>query len=166
MRTFLKSIAIVLASLTFIATSLVPSMAEHPQMVMAGEIKIEKAWTRATPNGAKVGGAFLLVTNTGGEADRLIAASSDVAAKVEIHEMSMNDGVMKMQQLEDGLALPAGETVELKPGGFHIMMMGLNKTIAEGDMVQITLTFEKAGEVDVMFPAAPLGAPAMDHSNH
>lgn len=166
MRTFLKSIAIVMAALTFVATSTFPSFAEHAQMVMAGDIKIEKSWTRATPNGAKVGGAFLLLTNTGKEADRLIAASSDVAAKVEIHEMSMNDGVMKMQQLEDGLALPAGEMVELKPGGFHIMMMGLNQTIAQGDMVQITLEFEKAGKVDVMFPAAPLGAPAMDDSDH
>lgn len=163
MRTFLKTFAIVMAALTFVATSIAPSMAEHGQMVMAGDIKIEKAWTRATPNGAKAGGAFLLVTNTGGEADRLIAASSDVAAKVEIHEMSMKDGVMKMQQLEAGLEIAPGATVELKPGGFHIMMMGLNKTIAEGDMVGITLEFEKAGKVDVMFPAAPLGAPSMDH---
>ncbi|WP_424983708.1 copper chaperone PCu(A)C [Maritalea sp. S77] len=136
------------------------------EMVMAGDIKIEKAWTRATPNGAKAGGAFLLVTNMGDNADRLIAASSDVAAKVEIHEMSMKDGVMKMQQLEAGLEIAPGASVELKPGGFHIMMMGLNKTIAEGDMVHITLEFEKTGKVDVMFPAAPLGAPSMDHSKH
>ncbi len=136
------------------------------EVVMAGDIKIEKAWTRATPQGAKAGGAFVLVKNTGDAADRLIAASSDVAAKVEIHEMSMNDGVMKMQELENGLEIAPGETVELKPGGFHIMMMGLHKAIAEGDLVTISLEFEKAGIVEVMFPAAQLGAPAMDHSNH
>lgn len=166
MRNILKPIATIIAALTLVASFAFPSFAEHAQMVMAGDIKIENAWTRATPNGAKAGGAFLMVTNTGGEADRLIAASSEVAGKVEIHEMSMKDGVMKMQQLEDGLALPAGETVELKPGGFHIMMMGLNKTIAEGDMVRISLEFENAGTVDVMFMAAPLGAPSMDHSNN
>ena len=153
MRNILKPIATIIAALTLVASFAFPSFAEHAQMVMAGDIKIENAWTRATPNGAKAGGAFLMVTNTGGEADRLIAASSEV-------------GVMKMQQLEDGLALPAGETVELKPGGFHIMMMGLNKTIAEGDMVRISLEFENAGTVDVMFMAAPLGAPSMDHSNN
>lgn len=145
--------------------SFTPSFAEHPAIIMAGDIKIEQAWTRATPNGAKAGGAFLLVTNNGSEADRLIAASSEVAAKVEIHEMSMNDGVMNMQQLEAGLEIAPGETVELKPGGFHIMMMGLNKTIAKDDMITISLAFEEAGKVDVMFKAAPLGAPAMDHSN-
>lgn len=136
------------------------------EAVMAGDIKIEKAWTRATPEGAKAGGAFLLVTNKGGEADRLIGASSDVSSKVEIHEMSMVDGVMKMQELKDGLAIAPGETIELKPGSFHIMMIGLHKAIAEGDMVKINLEFEKAGKVDVMFPAAQLGAPAMDHSKH
>ncbi len=80
--------------------------------------------------------------------------------------MSMNDGVMNMQQLEDGLGIAPGASVELKPGGFHIMMMGLNTTIAKDDMITISLEFEKAGKVDVMFKAAPLGAPAMEHTDH
>lgn len=166
MRIFLKSVAIVAAALTLVATSVAPGFAEHAQMVMAGDIKIEKAWTRATPEGAKAGGAFVTLTNQGSEADRLLDVRSDVAAKVEIHEMSMNDGVMKMQRLEDGLALAAGATVELKPGSFHIMMMGLQKAIGADEMVNITLVFERAGEVDVMFPAAPLGAPSMDDTKH
>lgn len=133
---------------------------------MAGDIHIENAWTRATPNGAPAGGAFVTLTNNGKMADRLIGASSDVAKVVEVHEMSMDNGVMKMAHLKDGLVIEPGATVELKPGSFHLMMIGLHKAIAKGDMVKITLEFEHAGQVEVMFPAAQLGAPGMDHANH
>ncbi|MCF4099676.1 copper chaperone PCu(A)C [Maritalea mediterranea] len=166
MSKFLNPVGVLMTALMLIAATLSPSFAEHPKMVMAGDIKIEKAWTRATPNGAKAGGAFVTLTNQGEAADRLIDAKSDVAKNVEIHEMNMTDGVMNMQQLEAGLEIKPGETVELKPGSFHIMMMGLNQTIKVDEMISITLVFEEAGDVDVMFPAAPLGAPAMDHNNH
>jgi len=135
-------------------------------MVMAGDISIEKAWTRATPNGAPAGGAFVTVTNKGHMADRLIGASSDVAKAVEVHEMSMDNGVMKMAQLNDGLVIEPGATVELKPGSFHLMMIGLHKAITKGEMVKITLEFEHAGKVDVMFEAARLGAPGLEHADH
>lgn len=136
------------------------------KMAMAGDIHIENAWTRATPNGAPAGGAFVTLTNNGKMADCLIGASSDVAKVVEVHEMSMDNGVMKMAHLKDGLVIEPGATVELKPGSFHLMMIGLHKAIAKGDMVKIILEFEHAGQVEVMFPAAQLGAPAMDHANH
>jgi copper(I)-binding protein len=139
---------------------------KHGDMVMAGDLHIEKAWTRATPANAMAGGAFLSITNKGDKADRLLSAKSDVAKVVEVHEMSMVKDVMKMQQLVDGLPIEPGQTVELKPGGFHLMLIGLHNPIAQDQMVKITLQFEHAGEVDVMFPAAQMGAPSMDHSNH
>ncbi|MGJ8529064.1 DUF1775 domain-containing protein [Maritalea sp.] len=135
-------------------------------MVMAGDLHIDKAWTRATPNGAPAGGAFLTITNKGDKADRLIGASSEVSKVVEVHEMSITDGVMKMAQLVDGLVIEPGATIELKPGSFHLMLIGLNDAIQKDQMVKITLEFEQAGKVDVMFPAAQMGAPSMDHSNH
>ena len=139
---------------------------DHGKMVLAGDIHIEGSWTRATPPNAKAGGAFLKLTNKGHHADRLIGASSSVSKVVEVHEMAMVNDVMKMQELTDGLAIEPGATVELKPGGYHLMLIGIHNPIAKGDMVKITLEFEKAGKVDVMFPAAELGAPGMDHSNH
>jgi len=139
---------------------------DHMKMVMAGDMHIAKSWTRATPAGAPAGGAFVTLTNNGTAAERLIGASSDVSKVVEVHEMSVTDGVMKMAQLEDGLAIEPGATVELKPGSFHLMLIGLHKAISEGQMVKITLEFEHAGKVDVMFPATKIGAPGMDHANH
>ncbi|WP_269583429.1 copper chaperone PCu(A)C [Roseibium sp. Sym1] len=139
----------------------------------AGDLTLMQAWTRATPPKAKAGGGFVQIVNGGAEDDRLVAASSDVAAKVELHEMSVTDGVMKMREMEDGIAIPAGETVALKPGGLHIMFMGLKQSFEEGSTVPVILTFEKAGEVAVDLPVARMGAksPAggdMDHGkmNH
>ncbi|MCK7610878.1 copper chaperone PCu(A)C [Roseibium sediminicola] len=139
----------------------------------AGDLTISQAWTRATPPKAKAGGGFVAIRNSGTEDDRLVAASSDVAAKVELHEMTVTDGVMKMRHLEDGISVPAGETVALKPGGLHIMFMGLNQSFEEGNTVPVVLTFEKAGDVAVELPVAKMGAKspaggAMDHGkmNH
>jgi len=135
----------------------------------AGDLTISQAWTRATPPKAKAGGGFVEIVNGGSEGDRLVAASSDVAAKVELHEMSVTDGVMKMRQLADGIAIPAGETIALKPGGLHIMFMGLNQSFEEGTTVPVVLTFEKAGKVAVDLSVAGMGAKSpdgeMDHGN-
>lgn len=139
---------------------------KHGDMVMAGDVHIDKAWTRATPANAMAGGAFVTLTNKGDEVDRLVGAASDIAKAVEVHEMSVTDGVMKMQQLVDGLVIEPGQTVELKPGSFHLMMIGLQRPIVQDEMITITLQFEHAGSVDVMFPAAQMGAPSMDHSKH
>jgi len=102
--------------------------------------------------GAGTGGAFFTVTNNGTEDDRLVSAASDVAAAVEIHEMAMKDGTMQMAPLMDGLPLPAGETVVLEPGGYHIMMIGLMHDLKAGETLKLTLTFEKAGEVELEVP--------------
>ena len=128
-----------------------------------GGLKIGHPWSRAMPNGAPVAGGFLTITNTGAAPDRLVAATSEAAAKVEIHEMAVIDGIMKMRPLDAGLAVPAGATVELKPGSYHIMFIGPKKPFAKGDMVKGALTFEKAGAVEVEFQVEEMAAKAMDH---
>ena len=127
-----------------------------------GALVIEAPWARATPGGAKVGGAYLKITNTGTEADRLVGGTLPVAAAVEVHEMSMTDGVMKMRKLDKGLEIKPGQTVELKPGGFHIMFTGLSEGLKQGQPVKGTLQFEKAGSIEVEYRVAPIGAQSGD----
>ena len=137
------------------------------QNYTAGPLKIEQPWTRATPAGAKVAGGYVAVTNTGAAPDRLIGGSSEIAGKVEIHEMAMNNGVMTMRGLPDGVELKPGAKLELKPGGYHIMFMDLKRQLKEGEKVKGTLTFEKAGAVPVEFSVQSVGAraPAAAHSH-
>jgi hypothetical protein len=98
------------------------------------------------------------ITNNGAAPDRLISGSSDVAGKVEVHEMTMDKGVMKMRPLKGGLEIKPGETVTLKPGSFHVMFVGLKKPLRKGDQVKARLVFEKAGEGDVDFDVLAMGA--------
>jgi len=128
-----------------------------------GALEIRQPWTRATPATALSGGGFLTITNTGTTPDRLVAARSTVSSKVEVHEMKMEDNVMKMRELDKGLEIPAGATVALKPGGYHIMFMGLKAPITKDAMVPVTLVFEKAGSIDVQLKAAAIGAAMPDH---
>jgi copper(I)-binding protein len=134
--------------------------------VTVDDLEISGPFTRSTLPNAPVGGGFLTIKNNGASEDRLISATSDIAKDTQIHEMAMEGDVMKMRQLKDGLVIPAGETVSLAPGGYHIMFMGLTGAIAEGDTVPVTLTFEKAGAVTVELVAAGAAAdaPAHDHS--
>ena len=135
--------------------------------VEIGPLKIGHPWTRATPKGADVAGGFMSINNTGTSDDRLVALSVTGVKRVEIHEMSMDDGVMKMRPLANGLVLPAGQTTVLKPGSFHVMMMGLSAPFNEGDYIKGTLTFEKAGTVEVEFAVEAQGAnPKQDHMKH
>lgn len=135
--------------------------------VEIGSLKIGHPWTRATPKGADVAGGFMSIANTGSTDDRLIAVSVSGIKRVEIHEMSMDNGVMKMRPLADGLVLPAGKTIILKPGSFHVMMMGLSAPFIEGDYIKGTLTFEKAGTVDIEFAVEAQGAnPKQDNIKH
>ena len=127
-----------------------------------GSLVIEAPWARATPGGAQVGGAYLKITNTGGEADRLIGGSLPIAGAVEVHEMSMTGGVMRMRKLDKGLEIKPGQTLELKPGGYHIMFMGLREGLKQGQPVKGTLQFEKAGSVEVEYRVAPIGAQSGD----
>ncbi len=130
-----------------------------PASVKVGDIELQDAYTRAMLPGQPVGGGFVTIRNTGG-ADRLVSASSPVAETVELHEMAMDGEVMKMRKLENGIEVPAGQTVDLKPGGLHMMFMQVKTPFKEGDSVAATLTFEKAGKVEITLPvrtAAPGG---------
>jgi copper(I)-binding protein len=128
------------------------------QEVKAGDLVITQAWSRATPNGAKIAGGYLTIENNGATADRLIGGSGEVAAKIEVHEMAMNNGVMTMRPLDKGLAIEPGKTVKLAPGGYHLMMFDLKEPLKQGDKVPVTLEFEKAGKVNLSFDVQGIGA--------
>jgi len=123
-----------------------------------GPLQIGQPWSRATPKGADTGAGYLTIKNTGTTPDRLVSVTLSDATKVQIHQMTMDNGVMKMRELADGLEIKPGETVELKPGGFHIMFMGLKAPLSKGEMVSGSLTFEKAGTVNVEFAVQSTGA--------
>lgn len=126
--------------------------------VKAGDLVISQAWTRATPGGAKTGGGYLTIENKGSAPDKLVSASADAAGKVEVHEMAMNNGIMTMRPLNDGLGIDPGKTVKLAPGGYHLMLMDLKNPLKQGDKVPVTLQFEKAGKVAVTLDVEGVGA--------
>ena len=130
----------------------------HAEDVKVGDLVISQAWSRATPSGAKTGGGYVTIENRGSAPDRLIGGMADVAGKVQVHEMSMDNGVMKMRPVDNGLAIDPGKTVKLAPGGYHLMMMDLKAPLKQGDKVPVTLEFEKAGKVTVSLDVKGVGA--------
>jgi copper(I)-binding protein len=128
------------------------------QEVKAGDLVITQAWSRATPGGAKVGGGYLTIENKGSTADRLIGGSADVADKVQVHEMAMNNGVMTMRPLDKGLVIEPGKTVKLAPGGYHLMLLDLKSPLKQGDKLPVTLEFERAGKVSLSLDVQGIGA--------
>jgi copper(I)-binding protein len=126
--------------------------------VKVGALQIETSWLRATPGGAKVAAGYLRITNNGSVPDTLISASMPLAGRGEVHEMSMQNGVMHMRALPQGLAIAPGQTVELKPGSFHLMFLDLNGGLSQGQSAEVTLRFEKAGTVRVTFSVGGLGS--------
>ena len=133
----------------------------------AGSIEIKHPWSRATPKGSEVAGGFMKLINTGTESDRLIGGSTALAGKFEIHESAMEGGVMKMRPQPKGIEIKPGQTVELKPGSFHLMFIGLKAPFEKGKRVKGTLQFEKAGTVEVEYAIeAAGGMPAMNHDEH
>ena len=130
-----------------------------------GALTISDPFARATAGQATAGGGFFVVKNEG-EEDRLIAAHADVATSTELHTHIHEGDVMKMRQV-DAIDVPANGSVELKPGGYHVMLMGLKAPLKEGETFPLHLTFEKAGEVIINVDVGGVGAkmtPTMDHS--
>jgi len=123
-----------------------------------GDLVIAAPWTRATPEGATRGAGYLKITNMGKESDRLTGGTFDGADKVEIHEMKMNGDTMTMRELTDGLEIKPGETAEFRPGSYHLMFVGLKKPILMGANVKGSLTFERAGSIDVDYKVDAIGA--------
>ena len=128
-----------------------------------GPLAIDHPWSRATPKGASVAGGYMKITNTGSTPDRLIGGATEAARKFEIHEMKVYGGVMKMRELTNGLEIPPGGTIELKPGSFHVMMTGVTRPFVKGERVKASLTFEKAGKVDIEFIVDAVGGDARQH---
>jgi copper(I)-binding protein len=134
--------------------------------IRAGDLVITQAWSRATPGGAKVGGGYLTIENRGSVPDRLIGGSADVAAKVQVHEMTMNNGVMTMRPLEAGVVIEPGKTIKLAPGGYHLMLLDLKSPLKQGEKLAITLEFEKAGKISVVLDIQGIGATGPAGSDH
>lgn len=137
-------------------------MAEH----QFGDLMLKAPFARATLPNQPVAGAFLTIANMGSEDDVLVAVSSPISERGEVHEMKMDGDTMKMRELADGLVIPAGESVELKPGGYHLMFMQLKEPLVEGEMVEMTLEFQNAGSITVPFAVMAKGAKGMKHGGH
>ncbi|RUM25505.1 DUF1775 domain-containing protein [Rhizobium vallis] len=120
------------------------------ETVKAGDLEISGGFAKAMLPGQPVGGGFFTVKNNGKADDRLISVTSPAAGEVQIHQMVTKDNVMRMRQLKDGIAIAAGETIKLEPGNLHLMFQKVTTPFKQGDTVPVTLTFEKAGKVDLM----------------
>lgn len=150
---FVRSPAI---AITLFATCTNPASTVANEAVV-GNIQIEQPWSRATPGGARVGGGFVTLKNTGTTPDRLVAVETTIADRAEIHEMKMDNGIMRMRRLADGLPLPAGKTMMLKPGSYHLMFIGLKDGIKKGQPFKATLIFEQAGRIELTFNVLAIG---------
>ena len=149
-----------IGAVALVAAQMAGAQLAHAADYDVGSIHISQPWSRATPKGAASGAGYMTVTNKGTAPDRVSCVSSDASAQCQIHTMTMEDGVMKMRPVEGGLEILPGQTVTLKPGGFHIMLLDLKHPLEQGQNVKATLKFDHAGTVDVEYPIAGIGAPA------
>jgi periplasmic copper chaperone A len=127
-----------------------------------GSMHIEHPWSRATPKGAPVGAGYLVIENRGSAVDRLLSISSEISGRVEMHEMAVTDGIMRMRPLPNGVEIAPGLTAKFEPGGLHIMFVDLKRPLEKGERIKATLNFEKAGAVEVEFVVEAMGG---DHQH-
>jgi periplasmic copper chaperone A len=126
------------------------------------QVKVEKAWARASAPGAKVAAGYMLIRNASAAPDRLVAVTSPVAGRVETHVHIREGDIVRMREVK-GYDIPANGMLELEPGGAHLMLVGLKRPLKEGETVPATLKFEKAGEVKTEFHVGRLGAAGHKH---
>ncbi len=150
MKYFLLSIAT--------TSALMLALPAFSQDAKVGDLDIVHPYARAMLPGAQVGGGYLTINNNGATDDKLISVTSDRARSAQIHTMKITDGIMTMGELKEGLAVPAKAKTELKPGAYHIMFMNVQKPFKQGETVKATLTFEKAGPVEVEFTVGAANA--------
>lgn len=160
MRSMEERLGVTFLVLAILVATVFPAPAHD---FKAGDLHIDHPWSRETPAAARVAGGFLVIHNSGG-ADRLVSVSSDISDRSEIHEMAVRDGVMTMRPLADGLEIPAGGTVELAPGGYHLMFIGLTRQPRQGESFTAELVFEKAGTVAVEFTVEAMGGGQGGHA--
>jgi copper(I)-binding protein len=160
----LRTLLITLSALITSATG------GYAQDIVKGDLVISAPYSRATPAGSPVAAGYLVITNKGLSAERLVSFSTDLADQPEVHEMTNEGGVMKMRPLAKGLVIPAGASVKLEPGGYHLMLLKLKKPLTAGQRYKATLVFEKAGPVEVEFEVRAMGAGQQKghggHHNH
>lgn len=137
----------------------------HMSVIAVGSLQVSDPVIRATLPNAPVSGGYIVIKNDGDKVERLIGGTAEFAGKIEIHDMSMNNGVMKMREIEGGLEIPPGQEVVLKPGGKHIMFMKLTERMLDGEMRKVTLEFEKAGSIEVDFTVKQI-KPGMSDEGH
>ena len=137
----------------------------HAHEYKAGALTIVHPWVRATPKGAQVAGGFLTITNTGSAPDRLVGGAVTGAGRSEVHATSNEGGIARMRPVDGGLEIKPGETVKLAPGGYHLMFMDLKGSFVDGELIEGTLRFEKAGDLPVEFEVQSIGAQAPAHSH-
>ncbi|PTM98579.1 copper chaperone PCu(A)C [Mycoplana dimorpha] len=145
-----------------------PAFGAFAHEYRAGDLEIHHPMSKATLPGQPVGGGFFTIINHGSQPDRLVSITSPVSDDVQLHDMKVENDVMTMRQVKGGIEIPANGTVELKPGGLHVMFMAIKQPFEEGEMVPATLNFEKAGAVAVEFKveAAKPGEAAHDMNAH
>lgn len=151
LKFYIKTVTSVVSATMIAATALA-----HGYEV--GSLSIKHPWSRETAVGQAVGGGFMTITNSANNEDRLVSGTTPVAAEVQLHTMTMHGGIMRMRQVTDGIAIPARGTLELKPGGYHIMFMGLKRPLQQGERFPVTLHFQRAGSVTVQFAVQPIGS--------
>ena len=154
--TFMPSVGS--SALALLALAAICAGPASAQQIKEGDLVLDHAWARATPKGASVGGGYMKITNTGTTADYLVGGSTIISRGVEVHEMKMEGGVMKMRPVAGGIEIKPGQTVTLDPSGYHVMFVGLKAQLKQGDHFKATLQFAKAGKVDVDFTVEGLGA--------
>ena len=143
---------IAVALIAFGVTAHAQAQTSHPST-----IGVENAWARATPAGAKTGAAYVAVINNGGTSDRLLSAATPLAQEVQFHRETKDNGISRMRELHR-VEIDPGAKVIFKPGDMHMMMVGLKQPLKEGETFPLTLTFEKAGKIDVTVSVAKVGA--------
>jgi copper(I)-binding protein len=151
-----KGLVFAVATVCVSATLMLSSQV-YAQVLKVDAVSISDAYTRATVAGQKVAGGFLKIQNKGNTPDQLISASSPSAGDVQLHEMAMEGNVMKMRQVKD-IAVPANGSVELKPGGYHLMFLDLKGPFVAGETIPVKLKFSKSGDVEVKLPVNAAGA--------
>ena len=154
-RTLLR--AVLTTGAAFVSLSFLGNpLAAHEYRV--GDLAIDHPWTRAVGTAAPTSAGYMVIRNTGAAPDRLVAAETPRATRVELHEMSITDGIMRMRPIAGGIALPAGGEVRLAPGGLHLMLIGPKGGFEQGVRVPTTLVFERAGRITVELAVEAPGA--------
>ncbi|MGE5203325.1 MAG: copper chaperone PCu(A)C [Acidobacteriota bacterium] len=151
--------------LAVVALAVIAALPARAQTAPSSALEVEQVWARATPAGARTGAIYLTVVNRTGADDKLVGASTPAAREAQLHTMIDDNGVMKMRPLAS-IEIKAGATVTLKPGGMHVMLVGLDKPLKPGASFPLTLEFEKGGKRELTVSVAKAGAMGMGGMDH